>query len=66
MVAEILQFEVGNLYCTVLKLIIIIMIISMMMKLGNAVVDIAASSRTWKGWSGLQAGLQSNLYYNVL
>ena len=36
------------------------MIIIIIMKLGNAVVDIAASSRTWYDWSGLQAGLQSN------
>ena len=31
--------------------------------MGNPVVDIAASSRTWLDWTGLQAGLQSNWYH---
>ena len=42
MVAEILQFEVGNLYCTETDYYYD----CMMMKLGNAVVDIAVSSQT--------------------
>jgi hypothetical protein len=41
-------------------IIMIIIMIIIMMTLGNSVIDIAASRRTWYGWSGLQAGLQSN------